>query len=356
MSESRLRSAELRVRLAQTLLRVSGGERVLIERYEKPVAALLSMHDYERFKRLEVQRAKETDVNQPSTSSPSSPAFPLRLVVTNISGGEGKSTLARELAFLLHARGYRVALIDSDPQASLSKSLGLQEGEFQNAARLAQHTILPVFEVETCPRLGPPLHVRGVDVWVSNDYLYEADVKISGDLSRQGNLREALDHLDQAYDFVLIDTKPGITPLLNASVAAAEHILVPVSGDKGMENLDKLARLMRAARGFSPAIAVAMFIPNRQRLHTGLSRAVLADLQASQQEAGARAIPISHPVRDSVVIGEAARMRLPLVHYAPRADVTADLQKVTDQLLTLLDVTQTSALRPPVTQDAVEGR
>ena len=341
MSESRLQSAELRLRLREVLLRVSAGERVLVERYQEPVAVLLPIHDYERFRRFEAQtrHAKEITVTQTASSSAQQPVRPQRLVITNISGGEGKSTLARELAFLLHARGYRVALIDSDPQASLTKSLGLQEGEFQEAARLAQHTILPVFEVEASPRLGPPLHVRGVDVWVSNDYLYEADVKISGDLSRQGNLREALDHLDAAYDFILIDTKPGITPLLNAAVAAAEHILVPVSGDKGMENLDKLSRLMRAARGFSPAIAVAMFIPNRQRLHTSLSRAVLADLQASQETAGIQAIPISHPVRDSVAIGEAARMRVPLISYAPRADVTLDMQKVTEQLLAVLGLT-----------------
>ena len=201
---------------------------------------------------------------------------------------------------------------------------------------LAEHTILPVFEVETDPRLGAPLTVAGVDIWVSNDFLYEADAKIAGDLSKQGNLREALDHLQRHYDFILIDTKPGITPLLNAAVAAADHILVPVSGEKGMENLDKLGRLMRAARGFSPSISVCMFIPNRQRSQTSLSKAVLADLKESQQQAGSRAIPISHPIRDSVAIGEAARMRTPLVVYAPKADVTRDLQRVTDELLEVL--------------------
>jgi chromosome partitioning protein len=289
-------------------------------------------------------------VTQPSIAPPSAtvqaptaqgrPRLPatIRLVVTNISGGEGKSTLTRELAFLLQARGYRVALMDSDPQASLTKSLGLQDDPAMGASRLAKHTILPVFEVETTPRLGEPLTVRGVDVWVSNDHLYEADSKISGDLARQGNLREAIDALEGRYDFILLDTKPGITPLLNAAVAAADHMLVPVSGDKGMENLDKLSRLMKAARGFSPAISVAMFIPNRQRLHTSLSKAVLADLQASQEHAGAKAIPISQPIRDSVTIGEAARMRIPLVEYAPRADITADFQRVTDELLGLLGI------------------
>lgn len=48
-----------------------------------------------------------------------------RIAVSNISGGEGKTTIARELAFSLLVRGYKVALFDLDPQASLTKELGL---------------------------------------------------------------------------------------------------------------------------------------------------------------------------------------------------------------------------------------
>lgn len=254
-----------------------------------------------------------------------------RIVVTNISGGEGKSTIAREVAYALHARGKRVALIDTDPQASLSKSLGLHDVP-ASPAFLPESTVLGVFETEVSPALGAPLQVGGVAVWASNDHLYRADTIIAADLSRQGNLREAVDRLEGQYDFLLLDTKPGITPLLNAAVAAADHIIVPVSGDKGMENLDKLSRLTRAARGFAPHIRVSLFIPNRHRAQTVLSRAVLEDLNAYAQLA-----PISHPIRDSVVIGEAARMRQPLVAYNPRADVTRDLEQVVDDLLAVLE-------------------
>jgi chromosome partitioning protein len=252
-----------------------------------------------------------------------------RLVISNISGGEGKSTLAREFAFALHARGFRVALIDTDPQASLTKSLGFHDTPGGPGLDPA-HSILPVFEAAEAPRLGQPLSIYGVDLWVSNDHLYRADNEIAADLSKQGNLREALDALT-GYDFILLDTKPGISPLLNAAVAAADHILVPVSGDKGLENLDKLSRLTRAARSFAPEIAVRLFIPNRHKAATVLSRAVLEDLRAYEGVA-----PISRPIRDSVVVGEAARLRQPLVTYQPRADVTADVLGVVDDLLRAL--------------------
>lgn len=325
MNTLRLSVSELRSRLKEVMIQVANGERIVIERHSGPLIALVPIHDYLTLSRLDASRATNPAVKENPMNH--------RIVVTNISGGEGKSTLTREIAFVLNARGYRVALIDTDPQASLTKSLGLHDQDATDAAREVQHTVLPVFETEHDPQLSNPINVDGIDVWVSNDYLYRADPLLAADQSRQGNLRDALDALPDPYDFVLIDTKPGITPLLNAAVAAADHILVPVSGDKGMENLDKLARLVRVAKGFSPNIKVLMFVPNRQRTSTVLGKAVLQDLQSYQNIA-----PISRSIRDSVVVGEAARVREPLIKYQPRADVTKDVHAVVDDLLGLLGV------------------
>ncbi|GAA5533851.1 type II toxin-antitoxin system prevent-host-death family antitoxin [Deinococcus aluminii] len=324
MADRELQVSELRGQLKEIIEQVSGGQRVVVKRYNGPTAALVPLADYLALGRLDAH-ARVTAHSEGHMH---------RIVITNISGGEGKSTLARETAFELQRRGYRVALIDTDPQASLTKSLGLHDDPASPAFH-AEHTVASTFEVDTEPRLGRPLNVNGVDIWVSNDHLYRADTLIASDLSKQGNLREAVDQLEGQYDFLIIDTKPGITPLLNAAVAAADHILVPVSGDKGMENLDKLSRLTRAARGFSPQIKVALFIPNRYRAQTVLSRAVLQDLGDYQQIA-----PISRPIRDSVVIGEAARLRRPLIAYQPKADVTRDLQDVVDDLLLVLGEAQ----------------
>lgn len=323
MADRELRVSEVRNQFKDILELVEAGQRVVIKRYNGPTAALVPLDDYLALGRLDAspKRALQEKSMQ-------------RIVISNISGGEAKTTIARELAFIFHEKGFKVALIDSDPQASLTKSLGLHD-DVDSPAFLDSHTILPVFEVEQNPRLGDPINVKGVDVWVSNDALYRADSIIAADLSRQGNLREAIDLLALDYDFMIIDTKPGITPLLNAAVAAADHILVPVSGDKGMENLDKLSRLTRAARGFSPDIQVTMFIPNRHRAQTVLGRAVLEDLTAYQAIA-----PISRTIRDSVVVGEAARMRQPLITYNPRAEVTGDMRNVADDLMTVLGLQQ----------------
>lgn len=323
---------DLRSALSVVLQQVENGERVLVERYNDPVAAIVPIADYLALQRLYPQL--------PPAGPNKENRMAHRIVVTNISGGEGKTSVTRELAFALVALGYRVALLDGDPQASLTKTLGLHDVDGsvdrdEMPGFQAEHTVLGVFQKESGEsRLGEPIHVLGLDAWVSNDHLYGADTLISGDLSRLGNLREALDAVADRYDFILIDTKPGITPLLNASVAAADHLIVPISGDKGTENLDKIVRLIKAARGFAPNIAVRMFVPNRVRASTRVYRELLELMQTY-----ATVAPLSSQIRDSVLVMEAARARKPLVSYRPGSEVAQDVQRVAQDLLILLGVT-----------------
>ncbi|WP_157463826.1 type II toxin-antitoxin system prevent-host-death family antitoxin [Deinococcus pimensis] len=332
---SSVKSRDLRDALAGILRQVERGERVVIERFTSPVAALVPIEDYLTLRRLDAQRRH--------TAPPQENRMAHRIVVSNISGGEGKTSITRELALTLADQGYKVALIDSDPQASLTKTLGLHDPTEDTPAaalpgRLATHTIASVFDTDPDEAALPsPLHVHGVDIWVSNDALYQLDNKIAGDLTLIGNLREALNRVADRYDFILIDTKPGITPLLNAAMAAADHLLVPVSGDKGLENLDKLVKLVRSARMYAPGFQIRMLIPNRVRANTNTYKTLLANLHDYSQLA-----PLSSQIRDSVVMMDAQRDRRAVVHYRPNAEVAQDVRNVTRDLLVALGVVQTN--------------
>lgn len=267
-----------------------------------------------------------------------------RIVTSNISGGEGKTSITRELALTLAEQGFKVALLDTDPQASLTKNLGLHDPvEGQSRADLPgykrEHTILSVFDDDTEPRLGAPVHVLGLDVWVSNDALYEVDQKIGADLTKMGDLREAVDHIADRYDFILIDTKPGITPLLNAAVAAADHLIVPISGDKGFENLDKIVKLVKGARPYAPGLGIRMFVPNRVRNNTNVYKDLLEMIRQYESVA-----PVSSQIRDSVLMMDAQRARKPLVKHKPTAEITQDVRNVTRDLLIELGMAVPDAL------------
>ncbi|MHA0043591.1 type II toxin-antitoxin system prevent-host-death family antitoxin [Deinococcus sp. PEB2-63] len=327
--DTSVKTRDLRSSLAEVLGQVERGGRVIVEKYNDPVAAIIPMSDYLTLRRLCATRADPSDKE---------PRMAHRIVTSNISGGEGKTSITRELALTLADQGYRVAIIDTDPQGSLTKNLGLHD-PVEGVARAdlpgyrREHTILSVFEEDTEPRLGPPVPVIGVDVWVSNDALYEVDQRIGADLTKMGNLREAVDHIAPQYDFILIDTKPGITPLLNAAVAAADHLIVPISGDKGFENLDKIVKLVKGARPYAPGLGVRMFIPNRVRSSTNVYKDLLEMMKQYQSVA-----PVSSQIRDSVLMMDAQRARRPLVRHKPGSDIAQDIRNVTRDLLNELGV------------------
>jgi len=306
----RLGVGELRHELAGTLHRVELGERVLIERHGAPIAALIPVADY-------FGLAREGSVHSEAK----------RIIFTNISGGEGKSFFTFHTAFALADMGLRVAVVDGDPQASLTKRLGLHDDP-QSAAHLASSTILAAFACESGEAVLPePMQVGNLAVWPANRFLSEADGKISSDLSRVGNLREALIRRAGDFDYVLLDSKPGVSPLLSAVTAAAQHLIVPVSAAKGLENLDELGRLVRLARQFSPEVGVRLFVPNRTR-STNLSRGVQEQLRLYSTIA-----PLAPAVREATVGGEAESARIGVTRYAPKSVLAGDIRVLVSALL-----------------------
>ncbi|WP_156372736.1 AAA family ATPase [Deinococcus sp. Leaf326] len=320
-----LKSAEFRAQLPRVLRDAQAGQPALIEQYNRPVAAVISTSD---FWLLQYVKARATQENPMQA--------PIRLAISNISGGEGKTTLARELAFALSGRGYKVALFDLDPQASLTKGLGLHTSADAPAMR-PESTVTAVFRTDQPGALPAPIHIRGVDVWPANDSLGEAEGILMGDFTRVENLRLAVDDLleKNPYDVVIFDCKPQRTNFLAASIAAADHIILPVSGMKGVENTDQIAKLLRTVKPYSPKIALRLIVPNRMKAQTRHHKNLLAFLDENYRQFA----PISRPVRDSTaVVGSAAESRESVVQHAPNSDVAGDFQAVADDLLSVLEI------------------
>lgn len=258
-----------------------------------------------------------------------------RIAVSNISGGEGKTTIARELAFSLSVRGYKVALFDLDPQASLTKELGLHHSADAPACQ-PDASVTQVFRSETGTGLPTSTPVDGLDFWPSNEYLNEAESILMADFVKIENLRLAVDQLinQSAYDFVFFDCKPQRTGFLVASMAAADYIVMPISGLKGVENLDQMSKAMKAAKAYSPDLKISLFVPNRIRANTIHHQGLLAYLTELENIA-----PSSPPIRDLLApMGAALEARQSVVQHAPRSELAKDFHAVANSLLSVLGV------------------
>ena len=173
-----------------------------------------------------------------------------RIVIANQKGGVGKTTTAVNLTASLHAAGKSVLLCDFDPQANATSGLGVDK----NAV---SPTIYDILIDGADPHRGVVKTPWG-DVLPSNKDLAGAGVEMIGMDRREYLLREALDDLAEAYDYILIDCPPSLELLTLNGLCAADSVLIPVQCEyyalEGLSDLLSTVRIVK--RKLNPTIQI----------------------------------------------------------------------------------------------------
>ena len=149
--------------------------------------------------------------------------MPIIYALANQKGGVGKTTTAINLGAYLAFLGQRVLLIDIDPQSNATSSLGIDK----RAVALSTYDLL-VREIPLDSIKQSSGNVR-LDLVPSSPALAGATVELVNLSQREYRLRQALETLDQQYDYVLIDCPPSLGLLtVNGLTAAADGVIIPV--------------------------------------------------------------------------------------------------------------------------------
>ena len=154
--------------------------------------------------------------------------------ISNHKGGVGKTTSAINIGAGLNRLGKKVLLIDLDPQANLSQSLGLinQDKNIYGAIR-GEYKLQPV-EV-----------LKGFSVVPSTLDLSGAEVELSGEAGREYILKELIDPIKKQYDYVIIDSPPSLGLLTINSFTASDEILIPLQAQYlALQGLAKLVEVV----------------------------------------------------------------------------------------------------------------
>lgn len=168
------------------------------------------------------------------------------VLVANRKGGVGKSSLCRSIAHELQQAGYRVAVLDGDPQGDLSEiDFGLETDRGRGLAMALQYGATPL-AVQT---------TGGVDVVCGGPDLLGvvgAASAAGSEVDLVANLRSAVGQLcaENKYDLLLIDSPPGETILTTAYLFTARWLVVPtISDEASFAAVDKMgARYADAKR------------------------------------------------------------------------------------------------------------
>ena len=207
------------------------------------------------------------------------------IAITNQKGGVGKTTTTVNLGVGLSQAGYRVLLVDADPQGSLTISLGIKNPDELpvSLATLMQKVIddKPTSEYEGIIR-----HDEGVDLLPSNIELSGMEVSLFNTMSREYVLRSHLNGIRKNYDFILIDCMPSLGMMTINALVAADSVIIPSQPNFLSTNgLNLLMRsIARVKRQINPKLRIDGILLTMVDNRTNNAKAIISSLRSTVGE------------------------------------------------------------------------
>ena len=160
--------------------------------------------------------------------------------VANQKGGVGKTTTTINLAASIAERGYRVLIVDIDPQGNATSGLGIEKSEIDQDI----YSVL----INDVPLKDTIFHTSTdkLDLVPATINLSGAETELISMMARETRLKSALDTVSGDYDFIFIDCPPSLGQLSINAFTASNSILIPVQSEYyAMEGLSQLLNTIR---------------------------------------------------------------------------------------------------------------
>jgi chromosome partitioning protein len=235
-------------------------------------------------------------------------ALPRVMAVANQKGGVGKTTTAVNLGACLADLGYRVLVVDLDPQGNASTGLGINIRDLQGSM---YDVILHDLPIEDCVEATS---VRNLFCAPSSLDLAGAEIELVPAFSRELRLKRALDEVHDDYDFVLIDCPPSLGLLTVNGLAAATEVVVPIQCEYyALEGLGQLLRNVNLVqKNLNPVLEVSAIVLVMYDARTKLADQVVNEVR---EHFGAKVC--KNVVPRTVRLSEAPSFGQPIIAFDP---------------------------------------
>ena len=244
------------------------------------------------------------------------------IAVINQKGGVGKSTTALAIGAGLSLKGYSVLFIDLDAQGNLSYTLGADTKGY-NAMGVLERPETAKEEIQHTPQ---------GDTIASSPKLAGAD-KLLEETGKEYRLKEALESLQGAYDYIIVDTPPALGILTINALTACTGAIIPAQADiYSLQGIGQLNSTIETVKKYcNPSLSIMGIVITRFNGRSIIRREVAEMLEHTADQLHTKLF--SSKIRECTALVEAQATKQNIYSYAPRSNATADYKALVDEII-----------------------
>jgi chromosome partitioning protein len=244
------------------------------------------------------------------------------LAISNNKGGVGKTTSTVNLGAALAVKYGRVLLIDADPQANLTLSLGADANSSPNL-----YTAIHQGSIES------PIKIKeGLDLVPSHLDLTAAELELTAEPGREYILKELLKPWGDSYNYILIDTPPSLGLLTINALTAANQVYIPLQAEfLAVQGLNKLLNVInKIEKRINPKLQLGGIFLTMYSERRALNRDIKEGITETLQGA-----VLDSKISDNIALAEAATKGQDIFTYKPKSKGAQDYLALAEEIYKL---------------------
>jgi len=245
------------------------------------------------------------------------------ITLSNHKGGVGKTTSSINIGAGLNKLGKKVLLIDLDPQANLSQSLGVVDAEVNIYGALRGFY-----------KLTPIKILKGLDLIPSTLELSGAEIEMIGEPGREYILKQTIEPIKNKYDFIIIDSPPSLGLLTINSLTASDEVIIPLQAQfLALQGLVKLMEVIKKIQlRLNKDLELGGVFVTQFDNRKVLNRNVLETIKDHFKDQ-----VFKTKIRDNVALAEAPSKGLDIFRYNSKSFGAHDYLSLSKEIINRLD-------------------